>query len=193
MVAKLLNDHGEERLELVRLLGGLVPADAVNAGKRMATPDLCRVERCTESNATSKTSFGSTWRAHRTEGVHRMIADENVELSEFLVGEAEIGLTHRHELQLAGLANPPGALARMRRSRRSSRLSGTRCSAAPPISATTFDGEASYGAALLGYQFRQHALIVKLFAGIEAEDQRITPRDPDNSVQGRAVGLKLQA
>ncbi len=45
-----------------------------------------------------------------------------------------------------------------------------RCSAAPPISATTFDGEASYGAALLGYQFRQHALIVKLFAGIEAED-----------------------
>jgi len=59
--------------------------------------------------------------------------------------------------------------------------------------ATTFDGEGSYGAALLGYQFRQHALIVKLFAGIEAEDQRITPRDPDNSVQGRAVGLKLQA
>jgi hypothetical protein len=45
----------------------------------------------------------------------------------------------------------------------------------------------------LGYQFRQHALIVKLFAGIEAEDQRITPRDPDNSVQGSAVGLKLQA
>jgi Cellulose biosynthesis protein BcsS len=33
---------------------------------------------------------------------------------------------------------------------------------------TTFDGDASYGAALLGYQFRAQALIVKLFAGIEA-------------------------
>ena len=58
---------------------------------------------------------------------------------------------------------------------------------------TTFDGEASYGAALLGYQFRTQALIVKLFAGVEAEDQNITPRDPENSVQGSAVGLKLAA
>jgi hypothetical protein len=31
------------------------------------------------------------------------------------------------------------------------------------------------------------------FAGVEAEDQRITPHDPDNSVQGSAVGLKLLA
>jgi hypothetical protein len=58
---------------------------------------------------------------------------------------------------------------------------------------TTFDGEASYGAALLGYQVRRQALIAKLFAGVEAEDQRINPRDPQNSVQGSAVGLKLQA
>jgi hypothetical protein len=34
---------------------------------------------------------------------------------------------------------------------------------------------------------------VKLFAGVEAEDQNITPRDPENSVQGSAVGLKLAA
>ena len=47
---------------------------------------------------------------------------------------------------------------------------------------TTFDGEASYGAGLLGYQFRTQALIAKLFAGVEAEDQNITPRDPENSV-----------
>ncbi|MGH6825112.1 cellulose biosynthesis protein BcsS [Methyloceanibacter sp.] len=58
---------------------------------------------------------------------------------------------------------------------------------------TTFDGDASYGAALLGYQFRSRTLIVKLFAGVEAEDQRISPRDPANSVQGNAVGLKLAA
>ena len=30
-----------------------------------------------------------------------------------------------------------------------------------------------------------------MFAGVEAEDQRISPRDPDNAVQGSAVGLKL--
>ena len=57
----------------------------------------------------------------------------------------------------------------------------------------TFNGDASYGAALLGYQLRDDTLIVKLFAGVEAEDQSINPRDPDNAVQGSAVGLKLVA
>jgi hypothetical protein len=46
---------------------------------------------------------------------------------------------------------------------------------------------------ILGYQFRTEALFLKLFAGVEAEDQNITPRDPENSVQGSAVGLKLAA
>ena len=46
---------------------------------------------------------------------------------------------------------------------------------------------------LLGYQFRPGRLIVKLFAGIEAEDQHIVPHDPHNSVQGRELGLRLQA
>jgi hypothetical protein len=59
--------------------------------------------------------------------------------------------------------------------------------------ATTFDGDASYGAALLGYQFRTETVFLKLFAGIEAEDQRISPRDPDNAVQGSALGLKFAA
>jgi hypothetical protein len=58
---------------------------------------------------------------------------------------------------------------------------------------TTFDGHASYGAALIGYQFRREALFLKLFAGVEGEDQNITPRDPQNSVQGTAVGAKLAA
>lgn len=58
---------------------------------------------------------------------------------------------------------------------------------------TNFDGEASYGAALLGHQFRAQNLFLKIFAGVEAEDQRITPRDPDNSVQGSAVGVKVLA
>lgn len=57
----------------------------------------------------------------------------------------------------------------------------------------TFDGEDSFGAALIGYQFRHDALFLKLFAGIEAEDQHIVPHDPHNAVQGSELGLKLQA
>jgi hypothetical protein len=58
---------------------------------------------------------------------------------------------------------------------------------------TTFDGQNSFAAALLGYQLRPGRLILKLFAGIEAEDQHIVPHDPNNSVQGSALGLRLQA
>ena len=82
--------------EPVGLGGGLVPADAVDAGKRMATPDLWREERCTESKATSNTSLGSTWR--RTETVNRVVPHPAIELLQLLVGEAEIGLADRHEL-----------------------------------------------------------------------------------------------
>jgi hypothetical protein len=57
----------------------------------------------------------------------------------------------------------------------------------------TFDGEVGYLAALVGYQFQPGRLILKLFAGIEAEDQHIVPHDPNNSVQGEALGVKLQA
>ena len=58
---------------------------------------------------------------------------------------------------------------------------------------TNFDGDDSYGAALIGYQLRRQSLFLKFFAGVEAEDQHIVPRDPNNSVQGSEVGLKLQA
>lgn len=58
---------------------------------------------------------------------------------------------------------------------------------------TIFDGQDAYLAALIGYQFRPGHFIVKLFAGIEAEDQMIVPHDPNNSVQGSALGLRLQA
>jgi cellulose biosynthesis protein BcsS len=58
---------------------------------------------------------------------------------------------------------------------------------------TDFDGDDSYGAALIGYQLRRQSLFLKFFAGIEAEDQHIVPHDPNNSVQGSEVGLKLQA
>ena len=58
---------------------------------------------------------------------------------------------------------------------------------------TTFDGEDAFLSALVGYQFRPGRLIVKLFAGIEAEDQHIVPHDPNNLVQGSELGLRLQA
>jgi Cellulose biosynthesis protein BcsS len=57
----------------------------------------------------------------------------------------------------------------------------------------TFDGQNAFGAALIGYEFRPGGLILKLYAGVEGEDQRIVPYDPNNSVQGSAVGLRLQA
>lgn len=56
---------------------------------------------------------------------------------------------------------------------------------------TTFDGQVGFTSAQLGYQFRPGAVVVKLFAGIEAEDQHIEPRDPNNSVQGTEIGLRL--
>ena len=45
----------------------------------------------------------------------------------------------------------------------------------------------------IGYEFVPGRLIVKLFAGVEGEDQQIVPHDPNNSMQGSALGLLLQA
>ncbi len=43
-------------------------------------------------------------------------------------------------------------------------------------------------------RFRRDATsLLKLFAGAEAEDQDISPRDPSNSVQGSAVGFRIAA
>lgn len=56
---------------------------------------------------------------------------------------------------------------------------------------TTFNGQVGFAAALVGYQFRPGAVTAKFFAGIEAEDQQIEPRDPNNSVQGTEIGLRL--
>ena len=51
-----------------------------------------------------------------------------------------------------------------------------------------------FGSALVGYQFHSGArLIVKLFAGIESDSQIISPHDPNNSVRGSALGVKLLA
>ena len=58
---------------------------------------------------------------------------------------------------------------------------------------TNFDGDDLYAAAPIDYQFRYQSLFLKVFAGVEAEDQHITPHDPNNSVQGHKLGLKLQA
>lgn len=57
----------------------------------------------------------------------------------------------------------------------------------------TFDGQVGFAAALIGYQLQHRTVTVKLFAGIEAEDQRIVPHDPNNAVQGTEIGLRLVA
>jgi hypothetical protein len=57
---------------------------------------------------------------------------------------------------------------------------------------TAFDGEDAFLWALVGYQLCTARLITKLLVGIEAEDQHIVPNDPNNLVQGTALGLRLQ-
>lgn len=59
--------------------------------------------------------------------------------------------------------------------------------------ATRFDGQVGFATALIGYQFQPGDVIVKLFAGIEAVDQHIVPHDPNNSVQGSGIGVRLLA
>ena len=81
--------------------GGLSQRSRLMRGKRMATPDLCRVERCRPSNATSSTrpwSVSCDDLAHRAEAVDGVAAHEAVDLHQLLVGEAEIGLADRHQL-----------------------------------------------------------------------------------------------
>lgn len=56
---------------------------------------------------------------------------------------------------------------------------------------TTFDGDFRFLSASVGYQFQPGAVIVKIFAGVEAIDQQIDPFDPNNSVQGSEVGVRL--
>ncbi|MGE5259447.1 MAG: cellulose biosynthesis protein BcsS [Actinomycetota bacterium] len=56
---------------------------------------------------------------------------------------------------------------------------------------TSFDGQDAFLAALAGYQSRKGPLTTKLFAGLEAEDQNISPHDPNNAVQGSEIGLWL--
>jgi hypothetical protein len=58
---------------------------------------------------------------------------------------------------------------------------------------TNSDSQDAFGAALLGYQFGAGPTTLRIFPGIEGENQDITPHDPNNSVQGSAVGLRLQA
>jgi len=57
--------------------------------------------------------------------------------------------------------------------------------------ATNFDGQDSFAAALIGYQFRPGAVTIKLFGGIEAEDQQVVPHDPNNAVQGTEIGFRV--
>ena len=60
-------------------------------GKRMATPDLCRVEimDAVESHLEDQCLFHLAHRAETGDGV---VADPAVQLAQLFIGEAEIGL-----------------------------------------------------------------------------------------------------
>jgi len=44
---------------------------------------------------------------------------------------------------------------------------------------------------LIGYQFRPGAVTIKLFGGMEAEDQHVVPHDPNNAVQGAEIAFRV--
>ena len=69
-------------------------------GKRMATPDLWRVERCDAVEGDLQHQLGRDL-AHRAEAVGGVVAHPFVEPAQLLVGEAEIGLADRRQLALA--------------------------------------------------------------------------------------------
>ena len=84
----------------------------------------------------------------------------------------------------------PGWRLRARRQPRPLRLSRAPCSAAartstPPLTARRVSPPCSSAIRSVAAD-----LTLKLFAGAEAEDQDISPRDPRNSVQGSAVGVE---
>ena len=86
--------------------GGLSQRSRLMRGNRIATPDLCRGERCQplegdfQHQALVRLVHDMADRAELFGGV---AADEAVDLQQFLVGEAEIGFADRHQL-LAVLA-----------------------------------------------------------------------------------------
>ena len=100
--------HGKQGLQPVGLGGGLVPADAMDAreahgdARFVAARGLDGIEGDLEHQR----------RAHRPDGTELLdgvVTDEAVELQELRVGEAGIGLAHRHELVVARVAAAPGA------------------------------------------------------------------------------------
>jgi len=56
---------------------------------------------------------------------------------------------------------------------------------------TEFNGEVAYLSAPACYQFHRGPAIAKVFVGVEAVDQAITPFDPGNTVQGTEIGMRL--
>jgi hypothetical protein len=56
---------------------------------------------------------------------------------------------------------------------------------------STFNGDVAYLSAQAGYQFHRGPAIAKVFVGVEAVDQAISPFDPGNTVQGTEVGMRL--
>ena len=87
-----------------RLRAGACPSGCGEIrGKRMARPDLWRVERAMPSKATSKTRPWSGSCATSRTGPKRstvLRAHEAVDLDQLLVGEAEIGLADGHQRAL---------------------------------------------------------------------------------------------
>ena len=110
-------DQRLQRLQRVGLRRRLVPADAGDAGEAHGDAGLVAGRRLDGVEGDFEHELRRDG-AHRAEALHRVLADEAVELHELLIGEAGIGLADRHE---HGLRRPsPSTRRRCSPNRRTS-------------------------------------------------------------------------
>ncbi len=106
----------EHRLERIRLTRGLVPADAADPGKAHGDARFVprRALKSLEGDLQHQAEipFGAD-RANGAEPIGGMVAYEFVDLFQFLVGEAEIGLADWR--QRTAFRGPAGRTSALRR------------------------------------------------------------------------------
>src|SRR5689334_16293302 len=100
--------HAEQGFQPVGLGGRLVPADAMDARETHRNAGFVPA-RGLDGIESDLEDECRTDRADGPELLNGVVAHEAVELQHLLVGEAGIGLAHRHELVLAVVAAAPGA------------------------------------------------------------------------------------
>ena len=154
-------------------LAGLSFRQRSMRGKRTAIPDRCRVDGAMASKPSSNTWIGSTCRT----GPKRSTVWRRIQRSissDLLVGQARVGLGHRHQLAFVPHAEgvvgeQAGALARARLRVDQHRVDGVRIDLPlPPVAALAAD-------AVGGRQALQHQALDAAVARLAAQAASVVP------------------